>query len=400
MMLPDDMVARSPREGLSPTPADTDAATALPTLPSDARMPLLPSPARPRSPHASDIAPLALARIAPMPRPSPWPDIARRPRPFSVTPQLPPDDVPLPAPIAQLPAPIASASPPPVVLRLAALPVTSQSPMPLPQASLSLLPPNIAFLLPAPILAGQKPMLSVPPCPVAQLLRPPAQAPLLRPPPEPDSMQPLVRCEAFCLLRREPAQAPVVGHVAKVLLSPPAFAPPLQPSIPPEPAPRLSLPPAIPPLPPPVRLPLLPPPPVPDGQMPMLDGRSFDAPRGGLAPDPVVLCIANLLPSLPPARALLQRPPPAPDDHLDAVRQVPAVALHPLTTADAFATQPLAATPAYSPQNTTSPTPVVPPGTSDSAASVIFKAISDIFYSLPQHRPCQHRDCNARCTYA
>ncbi|KAF8644950.1 hypothetical protein AX14_009328 [Amanita brunnescens Koide BX004] len=184
MMLPDNTVARSPREGLSPTPADTDAATALPTLPSDARMPLLPSPARPRSPHASDIAPLALARIAPMPRPSPWPDIARRPRPFSVTPHLPPDDVPLPAPIAQLPAPIASASPPPVVLRLAALPVTSQSPTPLPQASLSLLPPDIAFLLPAP---DEK-----------------------RPPPDD---------RVLCLLRREVIPAPAVTRAVTASLT-------------------------------------------------------------------------------------------------------------------------------------------------------------------------------------
>ncbi|KAF8630498.1 hypothetical protein AX14_010998 [Amanita brunnescens Koide BX004] len=108
MMLPDDTVAHSPREGLSPTPANTDAATAPPTLPSDARMPLLLSPTLPHSPRASDIALLALARIAPMPRPSPWPDIAKRPRPFSVTPQLPPDDVPLPA------APVMPTSPLPV----------------------------------------------------------------------------------------------------------------------------------------------------------------------------------------------------------------------------------------------------------------------------------------------
>ncbi|KAF8643941.1 hypothetical protein AX14_009521 [Amanita brunnescens Koide BX004] len=81
MMLPDDTVARSPREGLSPTPANTDAATTLPMLPSDARMPLLLSPALLHSPCASDTAPLALARIAPMPRPSPWP-ASSRPSPW------------------------------------------------------------------------------------------------------------------------------------------------------------------------------------------------------------------------------------------------------------------------------------------------------------------------------
>ena len=397
--LPNDKALDLPREGPVAMPVATRAAIVPPAH--DPRPAVPPAPDEPRCPLKA--------------------------RPLC----LPQGTVPMSAPVHVIAVPLTQSLATPSSLQLspaksALLPTSVPQPRALPVSQVespqaakpAQAPPTVPLPAQSPPTAAQSQVPSA-----AQLLsRPPESSPPTSPalPLTPDD-------KVFDPPQGGPALA--VPRVTTAPPLPPAEAPH---SIPPEPAPRLSLPPAIPPLPPPVWLPSLPPPPVPDGQMPTLDGRSFDAPRGGLAPDPTVAHITNFppvtLPSPPPARALLQRPPPAPDDHPDAVQQgrlsvatrwttpmleaahvvavlvgspqVPAVALHPPTTADAFAAQPLAATPAYSLQNTTSPTPVVPPGASGSAASVIFKAISDIFYSLPQHRPCQHEDCDACCTYA
>ena len=126
---------------------------------------------------------------------------------------------PIPLPVAQYPLPLPSHTPP-----LRPPPMPDDQPLTPYDRSICMprggsnLAPAIAHIMPAPTVPLYPASTGRPHTPAAAPPSP-VQTLLLRLPPEPDSMQPPARCEAFCLLRREPPQAPVAVRVANGLSS-------------------------------------------------------------------------------------------------------------------------------------------------------------------------------------
>ncbi|KAF8666295.1 hypothetical protein AX14_006504 [Amanita brunnescens Koide BX004] len=259
---------------LSPAPPVTPAIPARSLLSTSDAQSLQPAPLN--WPLLTEPLPDGAA-LSPMPSP-----VSMTPVLITAVPLLPPmlSFLPVPtAPVCQ--APHAPAAPPSLPAESALL----QTPLP-PAVSLAALLPHT---LPATVAA----LIPSQPHPLAPSILPAAHIPLIHPPPVPDDVPPVSNSSLALLAKARLLPCPPpVAVITPALKLPSPTAQQMLPALP-----------VVPPLPPPAQVPILLPPPLPDGLLATPDEKAFRPIRKG-----PILAVTDVVTALPMSLPQLQLP--------------------------------------------------------------------------------------------